>query len=164
MRTQEYRHPCHNFQDAKFSACGSYVTLYWHRRTRQDFLLPGHKPTTPNSKSPLPWILTCYSWNDKSFYVRCGASAVYLKIEQPDPDGGRGSSHEEYLTSIPSRLSPWNATLLNGDETNPNLRVLFTQEGGLAEIKRLRMTWDELMLKFPLKFRSLEKKGTERDI
>lgn len=153
---QVFRDPCHELQDAKFSECGSSVTLYWHRRTRHEFLLPGHKPT-PNSVSPLPCMLACHpclNWNDKFFKVRCRVGTVYLEIQQPDPDGGWGSSHEEYLTSIPSRFWLWKATLLNGDEKNPNLRVLLTQDGGLAEIKRLRITWDEVMLKFPLKYRS----------
>lgn len=136
------------------------MTLYWHRRTHHQFLMPGHKPSLNSIPSP-PCILARRSrlnWNDKTFELDKGAGHINISIRQRDADaeGEMPSYHEEHLTSIPSRLSLWNPTLLNGDETNPNLRVLLTPQegGGLAEIKRLRMTWDELMLKFPLQYRS----------
>ena len=142
---QEF-HP--NLQGTKFSDCGTYVILSWDRPTRHEFIMPGHNQT-PRSVSPFPCVLASeagFVWIDRAFETWSATDCVCVEIRRP------GSSiilHRIYLTSIPSSIGQCNATLLNGDQNHPNLRLLLRRKGGLAAIKQLRMTWDEFLLKIP---------------
>lgn len=111
--------------------------------------MPGYD-RTPCSVSPFPCLLASgpgVSWNDRVFETWAARGGVYVKIRR---SGSPGILHEIYLTSIPASVGEYNATILNGDQNHPKLRLLLKQEGGLAAIKRLRMTWDEFLLKIPV--------------
>lgn len=144
----EFRTLSHDWQGTKFSGCGSYVILYWNRPTCQEFIMPGHNRTS-SSTSRLPCMLasrTGVSWDGKTCWTGVRGGKVYVQIHQSEGDSV--SECKKYLTRLPACADEWDVTLLNGDQKHPKLRLLLTRQGGLADIKQLRMTWDEF-LKFP---------------
>lgn len=139
-----------DWHGTRFSECGSYVILYWNRLTRQEFNMPGHH-RIPTSISPFPCVLASLCgvcWDGKIF--RTSSSACDVSMDIYLSEGPQGRIHREYLTAVPPCMERWNATLLNGNQKHPKLRLLLRRPGGLTAIKQLRMTWDEFLLKFPV--------------
>lgn len=111
--------------------------------------MPGHD-RTPSSVSPFPHELASQagvSWGDRIFQTWSATGYVWLKTRRPDDATILQSI---ILTSVPTSIGQRNATLLNGNQKDPNLRLLLRQKDGLAAIKRLRWTWDEFLLEFPV--------------
>ena len=111
--------------------------------------MPGHD-RTPCSVSPFPCLLASeegVSWGDRVFKTLSARGGVWVKICR---SGSPIILHQIYLTSVPASIGEYGTTILNGDQNHPNLRLLLKQEGGLAAIKQLRMTWDEFLLKIPV--------------
>lgn len=111
--------------------------------------MPGHD-RTPSSVSPFPCELASQagiSWGDRVFETWSDTGCVWVQIRRPCDSTILLSV---ILTSVPTSIGQCNATLLNGNQKHPKLRLLLRQKGGLAAVKQLRMTWDEFLLKIPL--------------
>lgn len=138
----------HDWHSTKFSKCGSYVILGWNRLTRQEFNMPGHD-RTPSLVSPFPCELASQAgilWGDRVFETWSAPDCVWVQIRQ---SGDSTILRNIILTSVPRIIGQCNATVLNGNQKRPNLRLLLRRKSGLSAIKQLRWTWDEFLREFP---------------